>query len=534
MDDFSERLEVFARELQSIHRWTELVHFVCEEIRGALGYQTAWVCRVDVPTQQVTVSTVTGLKSAQMSSQSYSYADDVYLQGMLTAPGPIVIEDAQTHPDVNREVVTALGNRTIVNVPMRLMGTPFGVVGAGTFGDEGVHLPSPSGLEHLANVALHLAAASARIRLNEDESNSAALEARRRRFDDLVVLAGGFAHDFRNLLSVIIGNADLLRASGPCVELSQIIEAATQATNLTDRLTTLSDDRPLQLVPTDVNLQLTQIVETVSTIVPPGIRLELVTDDALPIAAADASELHRVMLNLCINAADAMPSGGTLHIETACADPAADYDLIVTVSDTGTGIDAESLESIFEPYFTTKGRRGTGLGLAICAAILEQHGGKLSVQTELGTGSTFTLHLRAATPVPSIETPTPTPEAVTGRILIADSEPHVRHAMARVLERRGYSVTAVSDGAEAVAAVADHAFDLAVLDAVMPNVAGRAAYSKIRELRPQLPILFSSGLGSKELSTRFLADLDVPVLWKPFVPEALVTAVQAAMHSPAD
>jgi CheY-like chemotaxis protein len=209
--------------------------------------------------------------------------------------------------------------------------------------------------------------------------------------------------------------------------------------------------------------------------------------------------------------------------------------VLVAITDTGAGMPAEVVERIFEPFFTTKGEgHGTGLGLAVCRGIVEQHGGLIHVYSEPNVGTTFKVYLPvaegAAVPVvPELSTEAPTG---TERVLVADDQLHVRRVVERILTRAGYSVVGVADGKAAVEAALRERFDLVLLDAVMPELGGRAAYEQIRKAIPDVRVLFASGYGGDELTARFLADTDVPLLRKPFDPHLLLRTMRAVLDAP--
>jgi CheY-like chemotaxis protein len=249
---------------------------------------------------------------------------------------------------------------------------------------------------------------------------------------------------------------------------------------------------------------------------------------------------------LCLNARDAMPSGGRLTISSelvtldgafVAAHPWARHGhyVLLTVTDTGTGMSAATMERIFEPFYTTKGEgRGSGLGLAVCRGITEQHGGLLHVYSELGIGTTFKVYLPIASRGPrTTDAATPaTSRAGTERVLVADDQAHVLRVVTRILTRAGYRVVGVSDGRAAVEAATREAFDLVMLDAVMPELGGREAFLQIRAARPDVRVLFASGYGAEELTARFLSDTDAPLLRKPFDPDTLLRAVRAVLDAP--
>jgi CheY-like chemotaxis protein len=363
--------------------------------------------------------------------------------------------------------------------------------------------------------------------------------AERQRLESLGQLAGGIAHDFNNLLSAILGAASLLRSDeddeSRVEDLRLIVDAAERASELTTRLLALGKRQTLRIVPADANQMLRQVLALVRRVIRSDIVIEFVEGDGLPAVLADGSQLEQVFMNLCLNARDAMPDGGRLSIETEevvineefvgvhpWARPGR-Y-VLVTVTDTGTGMTDDVLERAFDPFFTTKEEgKGTGLGLAVSRGIVEQHGGLVHGYSEPDVGTTFRVYLPVADQAAEVVATAIEPAMSTGteRILVADDQGFVREIVDRILSRSGYSVSVVEDGSAAVEHVRAHPVDLVILDAVMPGLGGREAYARIRELQPNLPVLFASGYGADELTTRFLADTEAPLLAKPFDPDGL-------------
>jgi signal transduction histidine kinase len=552
------RLLAFARQLHAIDDFDEMVRATSDEIRGSLGYNTAWVAIFDLAARKVRVLAVSGDQSEDIWARApvFPIDDDRYLARILDSPEPQIVRDAQLDQEVNREVVSALGNRTIINVPMRLVDQPFGALGTGTFGDEGVRLPTEAELDHLLGIAGQLVAASARLVLARQRQQAARDKeemnrrlAERQRLESLGLLAGGVAHDFNNLLTVMMATTSMLMASEEDArradDLRTVLDAAERAAELTRRLLALGRRQALQLTSVEMNDLISRTMDMVRRVVPASMAIDIVPGHKLPEVAADRHQLEQVLVNLCLNARDAMPEKGRLTIETEhvlingefvrdhpWAKPGR-Y-VLITVTDTGTGMTREVLDRVFEPFFTTKAEgKGTGLGLAVCRGIVEQHGGLIHAYSEPEVGTSFKIYMpvgvRAAAHV-GTKIAGAAPRGVE-RILVADDESHVRRVIERVLQSAGYQVQTVTDGATAVARVAAEPFDLVILDAVMPVMGGREAFERLRAMHPKLPILFASGYGAEELTARFLADIDAPLISKPFDPDALLRAVRAALES---
>ncbi|HYV99055.1 MAG TPA: PAS domain S-box protein [Gemmatimonadaceae bacterium] len=326
-------------------------------------------------------------------------------------------------------------------------------------------------------------------------------------------LAGGIAHDFNNLLAGIMGYADLLQhAEGTTKEVRDdaraIIATAQHGADLAQNLLTLARRSPQRAEPVDLREVIAEARKLVSRTFDRSIEVE--TDfavDAL-LVRGDRSQLTNAVLNLAINAKDAMPDGGRLTItarhmecDTAfCArfsDATPGRYVAITVRDTGTGMAPETRARIFEPFFTTKAvGKGTGLGLSVVYGTVRSHDGFIDVESEPGRGSSFTLYLPARGDAQA-QSPGEAAALVTGRgrILIADDEDTVRTVVGRMLERLGYDVDRVNDGEKAVAMVREKGreYGLVLLDGDMPRMTGREAAPLIREIAPDLPLVFASG-----------------------------------------
>jgi len=328
-------------------------------------------------------------------------------------------------------------------------------------------------------------------------------------------LAGGVAHDFNNLLTAISTNADLALgalATGHDVheELGQIKRAADRATTLTRQLLAFSRKQMLQPRLLDINAVVREAGDFLSRLI--GEHIELVTHldaDTWPVVA-DAGQLTQVVMNLAVNARDAMPNGGILTITTGNIDvtePLAarhrglgvgEY-VVLTMRDTGAGMDRRTQERVFEPFFTTKEQgRGTGLGLATVYGIVKQSNGYIQLTSTPGRGTAFWIFLpRASGAVESVEKPASLPErvAVGATVLIVEDEPQVRGAAARVLRRRGYTVLECAHGVDALAVWSERRdeISLVVTDVVMPQMGGRELVRELRERGATVPVLFISG-----------------------------------------
>jgi signal transduction histidine kinase/ActR/RegA family two-component response regulator len=548
------RLLAFARELQRAATFVEVLDIARTEIKDALGFDHAWLCVADEEdAKEVRVLGYSGSRQDLVweVAPRIPVDGDPMMAEIFAAEGPVVVEDARTDPRTNKAIVAALGNRTIVNVPLRLLDKPFGAFGCGTFGDdEGIRVPSIAQLEYLVSMCSQIAVAAARIRFTEHrrlaEREKHELETRlyrAQKLESLGLLAGGIAHDFANLLTVILTSTSLAsaRSQDPLVtdELNAITGAAERGALLTRQLLAISRTHPTSVQAVDLGDRLRSLATLLHRILPERIALELSDDGEAPLVEGDPSQLDQVLMNLCINARDAMPGGGVLRIRTerlpATPDaPIGDNPgpwLSVSVTDSGSGMPPDVVERVFEPFFTTKSDRvGTGLGLAVVFSIVRQHGGSISCQSVVGQGTTFRLLLPLALERSArVTVPAFHPRGGTGRVLIADDDIDIRETVSRILDSAGYSTLAVADGNEACAAVQSEHFDLAFLDVVMPGPTCHDLVDRLRRIRPDLRILLSSGYAAETEVLRLAQDLCSGLLVKPFAFAELMRAIRDAM-----
>jgi CheY-like chemotaxis protein len=322
-------------------------------------------------------------------------------------------------------------------------------------------------------------------------------------------------------------------------ELTAITGAAERGALLTRQLLAISRTHPLSLQAVDIGERLRSLASLLHRILPERIAIELSDDGAAPLAEGDPSQLDQVLMNLCINARDAMPDGGILRIRTEVLpiDPAAPPGgqtgpwVAVTVTDSGSGMPPDVVERVFEPFFTTKPDRvGTGLGLAVVFSIVRQHGGSVTCRSMVGQGTTFRVLLPCARDHdPRVSVPLFSPRHGTGRILIADDDVDIRETVSRILDSAGYSTLAVADGNEACAAVRSEPFDLAFLDVVMPGPTCHDLVARLRALRPQLRVLLSSGYAAEAEILRLAHEQCSGLLVKPFAFAELMRAIRDAM-----
>ena len=355
------------------------------------------------------------------------------------------------------------------------------------------------------------------------------------KMDAIGQLAAGVAHDFNNLLVVISGYTDLLLGRTADEEsanqLREISHAARRATGLTTQLLAFGRRAPNLDEEIDLNDLVRGIEPMLRRLIDEDVALVLQAAAPLEPVRADTGQLEQVLVNLVINARDAMPHGGEIRIETTSVDldvaGAAELGLIVgryavlEVSDNGTGMSNETKARIFEPFFTTKAQgKGTGLGLATVYGIVEQADGKVTIDTEVGRGTTFTIFYPTigVSDEPGVDEP-----AVAPRVLVVEDEPAVRRLVRSVLEAEGYRVHEAANGREALEYLERRAshVDLILTDVVMPDINGPELVTRLGGLGHSARILFMSGYADSKLLSRGLNERTMRILRKPFTPDEL-------------
>jgi PAS domain S-box-containing protein len=357
-------------------------------------------------------------------------------------------------------------------------------------------------------------------------------------------LTGGIAHDFNNLLTVVVGGLDLLvkRTDDPKLKryAENALAAAERGARLTGQLLAFSRVQRLEVRPTHVAPLIRNMRPLLRNVLGPGIEKRFDLDDAMMPVMADPTQLEVAVLNLAINARDAMPDGGILSFASRPVKVRGDPDIIdgdyleVTIADTGTGMEPQVAERAFEPFFTTKEvGKGTGLGLSMVYGMARQSGGAARIESREGEGTAVKLLFRKAdVPVTEIAEPAedsaaPAKPPVPLSVLVIDDDPDVRGFIVETLEEQGYQVREASDGRAGLAELERARPDLVVLDFIMPGLSGAEVASRIRAEAPGQPILFVSGYSETEAVKRTAPD--APLLTKPFRADALHKAVRGAL-----
>ncbi len=390
----------------------------------------------------------------------------------------------------------------------------------------------------------------------EDVTERRALEQQLRQAQKMEAigrLAGGIAHDFNNLLMVISGYSEfLLEYLAPGAQLrtpvQEIANAAQRATSLTGQL--LAFSRKQMLAPRVINLNsvVTENVKMLNRVIGEDIELKMIRGADLGAVKADPGQVEQVIMNLAVNARDAMPYGGKLIIETANAELDESYArlhvpvkpgkyVMLAISDTGSGMDAETQSHIFEPFFTTKGLKGTGLGLSTVYGIIRQSGGYIWVDSELGKGTTFRTYLPLSTETSDPVSLQPEIAGESGRgtetILLVEDESNLRQLIRQFLEKEGYVVLDVSGGSAAIQLANAHAgpIHLLLTDVIMPGMNGRELAQRISFLRPTTKIIFMSGYTENVIGYSGTLEDSMILLNKPFTLPALKNKVRQVLDS---
>jgi CheY-like chemotaxis protein/anti-sigma regulatory factor (Ser/Thr protein kinase) len=339
------------------------------------------------------------------------------------------------------------------------------------------------------------------------------------------------AHDFNNLLAAISGYGELLTlslADRPDLQAdtNEIINAARRASEMTAQLLAFSRRQPIALESLDLNLMVEDLLRMLRRLLQNEVQLQTELHPRPLIVVADRGQMAQVLMNLIVNARDAMPEGGTLTIRTARHDEPEGPDLAagryvrVTVADTGHGMAPEVAERAFEPFFTTKpAGQGTGLGLALVHAVVTEHHGFVDVDSRLGEGTTFVVWLPKAEGLPSEEPARGPPPQGDGEVVLAvDDEPEVLAALEEMLAALGYEPAGFGDSREALAAYRARPghYEALVSDEVMPGLTGTQLAIELRRINPALPILIASGYGGSGFETRALSAGVNRVLKKPY------------------
>jgi two-component system, cell cycle sensor histidine kinase and response regulator CckA len=367
------------------------------------------------------------------------------------------------------------------------------------------------------------------------------------------VLAGGVAHDFNNLLNVINGYSELvlddLAEDDPIrKDLEQIRNAGKRAADLTSQLLAFGRKQILQPEILNINNVIVQMSTMLRRLIGEDIEFDSIADPNLRLVNADPGQIQQIIMNLAVNARDAMPTGGKLTIETSNIDLDEDYvqqhpvikagpHVMLAITDNGIGMDAATQAHLFEPFFTTKKKgKGTGLGLSTIYGIVKQSNASIWVYSEIGRGTTFKIYFPEATFVAASRPEGPRPEpqkSGTETILVVEDEPSVRALAARVLRDRGYKVLEAPDGSEALNIAREYKEEIHMVltDVIMPGISGTVLVARLEHIRPGIKALYVSGYTDNAIVHHGILDSNVAFLQKPFTADSLVRKIREVLSS---
>lgn len=369
-------------------------------------------------------------------------------------------------------------------------------------------------------------------------------------------LAGGIAHDFNNVLASVMGSGDIVKyriATGQNIDshfVETIITCCKRAREMIAEMLKYARGKGMDRYPLKLNDQIVMLKKMTSGFLSDDIEVKLELSNEDPVVVSNSTQLHQVLLNMITNAQDAMPKGGILRIATAIEEVSSDKAKskgewvnpgkygVIYIEDTGVGMDQETLNNIFKPFFTTKGpEKGTGLGLYNCFKIIKDHGGFIDVESAKGKGTLFKIYI----PLSDIKDAVVEKEEDSlldipkgaGTILVADDDPFVREVIKAILTEFGYEVILAANGLDAVNKFRDNInrIDLVLMDIVMPYKHGRAAQNEIKKIKPEVKILFMSGYPDYVLAEKGISTDDIDYIQKPVRAATLIKKIQQVLKS---
>jgi len=546
-------LSDWSARLHQLDRREALATHTAEAVHRTTRYKTCWlyIASQDPERPQLELIVIQGdLADQVVQTLPVLPTDgDEYLQEVLISPQPVICVDARTDPRVNKEITTALGNRTIVNLPARLLDRRVGTLGVGTFGDEGVMPPTEHELWALRMISDQLAVALSRRLLSEERKRARKerehLQAQflqAQKMESLGLLAGGVAHDFNNLLVGVLGNASLAREVLPAgnaadAYLDAIEIAGQRASELANQMLSYAGRASYELKPVDLAALLQEMLALLAASIPRTIRIDMKVLTEGTIIDADATQLRQVIMNLVTNAAQAIGDApGLLCLVIDEAQLEGRNAVMLRVSDDGCGMSPEVRARLFDPFYSTK-KAGRGLGLAAVLGIVRGHGGEVEVETQAEQGTTFRIRLpRSAATVLREHTPRPKLERprAPGRVLLIDDEELVRNLGQRIVERMGMQVMLAEDGQDGLQKfkAEPESWAAVIIDLTMPKLSGAEVYEAVRAQHPTVPVLLSSGRPPTQLPGGGNDDR-LAFIAKPYRTQDFVDALARVMDSQA-
>ncbi len=478
---------------------------------------------------------------------SIPVAENPSFQYLLTHKAPLLVNDAQKDPRLAslHKVMRLRGTVSMLLLPLIINEAVVGCLDLDTF--EPRHF-SAEEISLAWNVADQVSGALARMKLNEEHRQLEAQYHQAQKMESLGQLTAGIAHDFNNLLMTINGFTELMQyelaPDNPLQEsLAAVMRSGQRATKLVRQLLAFSRKQVIKPEVLDLNSVITEIHKMLRPIIGEDIQLETNLKSDLWLVKVDPTQMEQVIINLAVNARDAMPDGGRLTIEAINIMLDDDYVarhvgtkpgeyVLLAVTDTGHGMSQEVQSRIFEPFFTTKKvGKGTGLGLATVFGIIKQNEGHISVSSVEGAGTTFKIYFPRTEKFALVST---RPEAKTElhagnkTILLVEDNSEVRSLIRQVLQKQGYALLEAQDGQEALQVTARHTgpIHLLLTDMIMPGMSGKSLAERLSQMRDNLKIMFISGYVDSEIMNEKPLNSDAVFLQKPFTPSTLARKVQ--------
>jgi signal transduction histidine kinase/ActR/RegA family two-component response regulator len=529
---------------------------IADALGGLLSVEMAVIYKLEPDRDTLTL--VAGTEASVRWNRALR-ADEATV-GLAIREGTVAMTpDVLSDPRINltpaaRANMLASGYRAVIAAPLMVRDFAVGALAVGAelgrvFDDEEIQLVrdfASHAAAALENARLYheLREAYEQVSLTQDQLTQA------QKMEAIGRLAGGVAHDFNNLLAIILGRGQIMLEALPPehrqrrnVEL--IKQAAERAAQVTRQLLAFSRKQILQPKILDLNALVSSVLTLLRRLVREDIEFSFVPHASDAHVKADPAQLEIVLMNLTVNAGDAMPQGGRLTIETSILQleeglrgrdleiQAGRY-VMLAVSDTGVGMDANTVRRIFEPFFTTKEMgKGTGLGLATVHGIVKQSGGTITLYSEPDVGTTFKVYLPyvsvEAVPVPPVAE---APRHGAGEtVLVVEDEPELRELVEEILGARGYRVFGTDSPLDALALVAHHEgpIDLLLTDVVMPKMSGRELAERVQAAKPTLRVLYMSGYTDEAIVQHGVLDPGIALIQKPFAPDDLARAVAAVL-----
>ncbi len=538
---------------------TGLLQAFCQIAVNEGGYRMVWAgLKEDDRARTVRPVAVAGHHEGYLDVVRISWADTEHGRGPAGTAArtgrPSVVRHVDADPrfEIWRREALARGYRSIIALPLRTDGETIGVLVAcseepDAFDAEEVRL--------LERVAETLSAGMVSRRLAAALQTSEERLRQSQRLEAVGQLAGGLAHDFNNLIQIILGQCEITLhrvGDNPAIRrsLEDILSAALRAADLTRQLLAFSRKQVLEPRVVNLNGVVRSVTRMLDRLIGEDVRIETRLARDLGHALVDPGQMEQVLVNLAVNARDAMPEGGTLTIETANVDLDETYSdthgrlleagpyVMLAVSDSGTGMDAETRDRVFEPFFTTKAQgEGSGLGLATVYGIVKQSGGHIWVYSEPGRGTTFKVYLPRL-PEGRVEEPGPAPSRATlgphgtETVLLVEDDAGVRETVKETLLLNGYQVLEASGPGEALLLAEKYGrgIDLILTDVVMPHMNGRELVERLRRWVPDARVLYMSGYTGNAIVHHGVLASGVSLIQKPFTREALARKVREALN----